>query len=370
MQCAGRFNDYPLRRRNFDMPLNLDEALKQQAIAWLVRLRADDLSDEDMSAFAYWLAQDGRHSEAFAYAEDLFDDMLSAATAYTTPAVHSLDRAPAPVPVADFQPVPSRPAQQSAVRSKPWISAGVAIAAAWLFAVILVMPESSHPLDRLLSDYHTETGELRNVPLADGSQLLLNTNSAVSIDYAASRRRVILHHGQARFTVAKDSRRPFEVLAGDLNVRALGTEFDVYRPESDDVSVTVQRHAVKVDTHPGARSSQAQNGQANTFIVQVGQNLRYRHDSSSVAVRQVQLEQATAWQQRRLFINDRPLGELIAELNRYRVGRIFLSDAQLSQLRVTGVFSLDNPDDIVRAVSDGVGLRATRLGPLWVLLHR
>ncbi|MDP2180212.1 FecR family protein [Methylicorpusculum sp.] len=84
----------------------------------------------------------------------------------------------------------------------------------------------------------------------------------------------------------------------------------------------------------------------------------------------VELDQAAAWRQHRLFINDRPLSELVAELERYRVGRIFLADEKLKNLRVTGVFSVDNPDDVLNSVRKVLALEETRLGPWWVLLHR
>lgn len=80
--------------------------------------------------------------------------------------------------------------------------------------------------------------------------------------------------------------------------------------------------------------------------------------------------QTTSWQQRRLFINDRPLAELIAELDRYRVGRIFLSDTRLKNLRVSGMFSLADPDAALDKVRKILVLQETRLGLWWVLLHR
>lgn len=352
----------------------LDDAkipeIQQQAIAWLVRLRADHLSEDDMSEFAAWLAEDCLHSEAFAHAEDLFDEMVRAASTTVAAPVNvvaggSRDRAN----VVTMQKTLSSPLNhqsgKSAVFRKSRMPLALAVAAVWLFAVTLVMSESTHPLDRLLSDYYTETGELREIRLTDGSSMLLNTNSAVSIDYDDAKRRITLHHGQALFTVAKDSLRPFEVKVDDLNVTALGTVFEVYRPDADDISVIVQQHAVSINVQ-----ADEANGRLQAVNVHEGQRLRYRHNGTLSQAESVGLEQATAWQQHRLLINDRPLGELIAELNRYRVGRIFLSDAQLNNLRVTGIFSLDNPDNIVRTVSEVLGLQETRLGPLWVLLHR
>jgi transmembrane sensor len=81
---------------------------------------------------------------------------------------------------------------------------------------MLVVPSQSQLFDRYFSDYHTGTGEIRDIRLADGSHVLLNTDSAVSVDYQAAKRQIILHHGQARFSVAQDVQRPFEVQADKL----------------------------------------------------------------------------------------------------------------------------------------------------------
>lgn len=69
-------------------------------------------------------------------------------------------------------------------------------------------------------------------------------------------------------------------------------------------------------------------------------------------------------------MNDRPLSELIAELDRYRTGRIFISDPSLKNLRITGAFSLANPDETLAKVRQVLALQETRLGSWWVLLHR
>jgi len=336
--------------------------LKQQAIDWLVRLRSDDLNDGEMYAFADWLSQDHAHSEAFAAAEKLFNDMASAAKSQA---------ASAETQTESSEPQKKNFANPQLARRKRytrWLAASLALAAAWLFAVILVLPRQSQLFDNYLSDYHTETGELREIQLADGSRLLLNTNSAVSVDFTEPMRQITLHHGQASFTVAKDARRPFEVVSGGLIVRALGTVFEVYNPDTGEISVTVQEHAVAVRVQAGAQATAGRH--LAGVNVQQGQRLRYRSGGALEQPEPVELNQATAWQQHRLFINDRPLSELIAELDRYRVGRIFLSDEKLKNLRVTGVFSVDNPDDVLNSVRKVLALEETRLGPWWVLLHR
>jgi transmembrane sensor len=359
------------------MPTKSDEAklpeLKQQAIEWLILLRTHDITEAQTHAFADWLSEDILHADAFAKAEDVFNAMVVAARS---------PRVNAPVVRKTSEPDNTEPAFTntkhtpflSGVRRKPfarypsWLALPLALAAIWLIAVNLVLPKQSHLLDDYLSDYHTNTGEQREVQLADGSQILLNTNTAVSVDYQESSRHITLHHGQARFTVAKDAQRPFKVNSGVLTVRALGTIFDVYQQESGEIDVTVQEHAVSASIQNEDRTSTY--GQPTQIKVQEGQRLRYNGYGNLNQPEPVDGVQTAAWQQRRLFINDRPLAELVEELDRYRVGRIFLSDAKLKNLRVTGMFSLADPDAALDKVRKILALQETQLGPWWVLLHR
>lgn len=334
------------------------ETVEDQAIDWLICLRDEDVDETAIKEFAAWLAESPLHSQAYAAAENLFKDMSVAAKSETEINIGKSSepsllakRSSSPVIYSGLQPKFSRPKLFSML----------AMAAICLLAVGLVAPKQSRWFSDLFSDYRTQTGELRNIELSDGSRLLMNTNSAISVDFSAASRKIVLHHGQVKFTVAKDSNRPFDVITDQLNIRALGTVFDVYASEGVKTEIIVQEHAVAVSQLTGASTAvEIREGQQLNY--QVGQALPKPHD--------VILEQATAWQHRQLVINDRPLSELIAELERYRVGRIFLSDDVLKNLRVTGVFSMDNPEQTLQTVAEVLSLKQTAIGPWWIVLHR
>lgn len=330
-------------------------AAKQQAVHWLIRLNAGDLSEQETQAFADWLSQDYRHSEALAAVEQVFQDMTTVATLETraAPALSIPRDAPGAELVAFGR-----------HRLGGWSNTifavkRLAIAAALLLAVSAVSPLGSRWLDSCRSDYRTATGEQREIELVDGSRLLMNTDTAVSVDADATVRRLKLYRGQARFWVAADRNRPFEVQAGDLTVRALGTIFEVYVSQSGETRILVQEHAVAVSA-----------GASDRREVGEGQQLDYRPGQALAAAEPADLDQATAWQQGQLTINDRPLAELIADLERYRSGRILLAGADLAKLRVTGVFPLSEPDRILSAVRTILHLRQTDLGPWLTILHR
>ncbi len=345
------------------MPQPADETpspdLTETAAEWLVRLRGGDLSEAQTHAFADWLSESIEHANAFAKAERYFNEMV-AAEKHLRPADKAhvrQEHTPSPQVTA----LPRRTV-------KPWLALPLALAATWMVAVGLVWPSQTSLWDNLLSDYHTQTGEIRDVALADGSHLLLNTNTAVSVDYQPSQRLINLHHGQVNCTVAKDAARPFEVKADNLMLRALGTVFEVYRKTASNITVTVQEHAVAARIQTASTENNA--GEATPVNIQAGQQLVYQGDGNLPQPTPVNLAQTAAWQHRHLSVKDRPLRELVEELNRYRLGRIYLAGDTLKNLRVSGVFPLDNPDAVLSSVRKVLGLQETRLGPWWVLLHR
>jgi len=98
--------------------------------------------------------------------------------------------------------------------------------------------------------------------------------------------------------------------------------------------------------------------------------LRYHPSTGIGAPEAATLRETSAWQRRKLIFNDRPLAQVVAELNRYRRGHIVITDASLNDLRVTGLFALDAPDGVLATVQRSLGLGATYLTPWLVLLHR
>ncbi|MFA5984064.1 MAG: FecR family protein [Methylococcaceae bacterium] len=329
------------------------------AVAWLVRLRAGELTEAETHEFADWLSASVEHVDAFANAERCFNEMVLA------------EQVPQSSVLAQNPPrTTSHPKVTGLPRRsmKAWLAIPLFLAAAWMLAVAMVLPNQSSLLDALLSDYHTQTGQLQEVKLADGSHLLLNTNTAISVVFDSQTRVITLHHGQIKVNVAEDSLRPFVVKVGNLEVKALGTVFEVYQKDTGDISVTVQEHAVNV--RRPLENNIAEDELPAQFTVQAGQQWLYQNSAGLKPPFEVNLAQATAWQYHNLSVKDRPLSELIDELNRYRLGRIYLVGEALKNLKVSGVFPMDNPDDVLASIQKVLALKQTRVGPWWVLLHQ
>lgn len=320
----------------------------EEAIAWFVRLRSDEATAEERRRFAEWRAADPENERAYADIERLWDDIGEVLPRIAGALDPRARRTAGPTPAA---------------RPRYFRRAAFAAMALTALAVLLHV---LHLTDPWLSDHYTATGDQREIRLADGSTVLLNTDSALSLANTARTRRIVLDRGQARFTVAPDPEHPFEVVAGAATVRALGTVFEVYRVNEAETRVIVQEHAVELRVDGTATTG----GDAAVREIAAGQAIAYRAGQPLGQPEAVDLAYATAWQGRRLLLNDRPLAEAIGELNRYRHGAIVITDDLIADLRVTGVFPLDDPDGALRAIETGLRLKTTRLSPLLVLLHR
>ncbi|WP_437879810.1 FecR domain-containing protein [Pseudomonas sp. LRF_L74] len=208
---------------------------------------------------------------------------------------------------------------------------------------------------RLSADYRTAVGERRAFVLADGSQLMLDTGSAVDARFDANQRLLLLHGGEVLVSTAPDPLgRPFRVQTVHGLVRALGTRFTV-RTDERDSEVAVLEKAVEVQV-PGI---------AAPLRLEAGQRVRFnanrleqpRTNDASVA----------AWQQGSLIAIDKPLGELIGELGRYRLGWL-KCDPRVAGLKVSGAFPVDDTDLALAALERSFPLSVTKRTRYWVMV--
>ena len=312
-----------------EKPSTLDEAAE-----WYIRRDGEALSAAEYADFERWISDPANRA---AYAE--IDATWRDVAALPRPAVVS--------------------AYTSSRRS---LWRGVRQQALAAVAAIVVIFGVGYGFDlpmRFKADADTETGETRTVTLSDGSSVVLNTASAIAIDYSAGARRIRLLRGEALFTVAKDASRPFLVDADTGEARALGTAFAVRR-EYEGVSVTVLESRVGVSYLAG---------QPPMVELSPGETVSYSKAGVG-AVRSVDANAETAWRRGKLIFVDKPLGDVIAELNRYHSGRIQITDSSISSHPVSGVFDTRNPIGVLDAIEGTLGLHSTPLTNLLILLHR
>ena len=222
--------------------------------------------------------------------------------------------------------------------------------------------DDAAPWRAALAEYRTGVGEQRSVRLADGSLLILNTDSAVDVRFDAGQRTVMLRSGEIVIETAhrphagapRDT-RPFVVQTAHGAMRALGTRFTVrHAPES--TTLVVLEHAVAV------RPARAVL-QTPPVLVRAAQQLVF--NAAGAAPLQAGDDLADAWRHGSIVVDNWPLSRLVAELGRYRTGHL-ACDSAVANLRVSGAFPVADTDQALAVLARSLPVRARRLTRYWV----
>lgn len=296
-------------------------SIREAAAEWAVLLANDALDEGQQQALQRWLQVDARHAEALAFAQRTW------AALGRLPADKPSRRRALPV-TSGLVHHPRRHA-----RLRRW---GAAACLALLLGG-LGLNQSERLLLPLLADHRTASGEVRSLTLADGSEVTLDSASAIRLDYSAGQRRIELLAGAAIFHVAPQADRPFVVEASGGSTQALGTRFVVQREAGAGALVGVLEHAVQVKAADQQRR------------LQEGDSLRY--DAAGLHDAVLDLQRATSWQRGLLVFDRQPLGQVIEQLNRYRPGYILVGSDAIAQREVSGVFRLDGLDDALATLT-------------------
>jgi transmembrane sensor len=204
--------------------------------------------------------------------------------------------------------------------------------------------------------YETGIGEQRSILLGDGSVVTLNTSSVMRVQLSKQSRRIELLAGEALFQVAHDKARPFDVIAGNTVVRAVGTQFNVDRKDEATV-VTVVEGRVSVENKAEAGNPRT-SADEQSIPLDAGERVTVTPHSRSKPTT-ANLGVATAWTQRRLVFDRQTLAQVAAEFNRYNRRSIQIEDSALRDEEVTGNFQANDPDSFVDFLAKlpGVAIR-------------
>jgi len=196
----------------------------------------------------------------------------------------------------------------------------------------------------------TAIGEQRAITLDDGTRITLNTASRIIIRFDTQRRAVELKRGEALFDVGKDPTRPFVVLAGHEEIRALGTAFLVR--DDADLSVTLMEGRISVT--PAAVEGAA--ALAKPIALSPGERLTFPGTGSPRIDKPV-LSAVTAWRGGHVELRNTPLSDAVREMNRYSSTKLVVRHAAASTTAVTGVFRAGDSRSFARAVADTFGMQ-------------
>lgn len=312
------------------------DRVSEQAIDWMVELRAATPDPALLQRVRLWLQQDPAHQQAW--------NRLEQRLGHPFAALLALDQR-SPGQAAEARRLLMQP-----TRSRRDV-VGV-MASLGLFGAALWGGWRSDTTQGWLADLHTGLGERRNFTLADGSRLSLNSASAVDVQFDAGQRLLVLRHGELLIQVARDPLRPLRVRTAQGQVQALGTRFLVSQ-EQDATRVVVLQHSVRASLANG-QWAELQQGQAallrnNTIERLTGEQ-----------------QQRAAWLEGRLEVLDQPLHVVIDALRPYQRGYIRLAPAA-RDLRVQGVFHLDQPQQALKALAEALPISVQRYGQ-WLML--
>jgi len=305
----------------------LDYATLEAAARWYVDLRGEVPDEAVREAHRRWLERDPRHVQAWERLARLQDKL-----GQVTPGVARSTLASARAKRRDVLKVLSI-----------LLMAGGAGTLAW----------NTTSLPTLMAGQRTGTGERRRVRLDDGSQLQLNTATAVDIRYSANVREIRLLEGEIQIETAADTlARPFVVHTAEGSIRALGTRF-VVRRDAEQSLVSVQEHAVEV---------RCADLSGPVVRVDAGQQLSFRRDAIDTVQRAA--PQADAWTRDMLVVNDWRLGDFVRELQRYRPGHLGC-DPAVAALRISGAFHLGSTDTVLDNLTSTLPVRIRRFSRFW-----
>ena len=308
-----------------------------RAAAWLVQMQEGRLTAEAEAQLQAWRLENAEHERAWRAAMQLKEMMGS-------------------VPGGLSRPVLGR---QRLDRRQ-------LLSIALLAAALPVTWTAYRQLQVLTADYRTSTGEQRKITLPDGSQLQLNTGTLVDVQFDAQQRLIRLHRGEIAIQTAPDNltdkvinnlahKRPFIVVTPVGNIRALGTRFAVRTLAADITQVDVYEHAVALKPTETGIETRLDAGKKALLDRKKIHSMADHHHT------------AAAWANGQIIADNQRLGDFIADLARYHSG-VLRCDPAVADLRISGVFQLKNPLQVLTVVAGTLPIHISRITDYWITI--
>ncbi|MEW6435849.1 MAG: FecR domain-containing protein [Pseudomonadota bacterium] len=309
------------------------EQIEAEAFDWMQCFASGKGRASDLAALKLWCARSPAHREAFERVSRTWRDLGAVAAPF-----------PSKLVIA-----------KSPARMSRRVLLGGAVAASAAGAVAMLHPplELWPSLSEFSADYHTRPGEQRQVKLANGASIELNSRTFLALRPAVGQAGVELISGEAMISVPSIANMPLTVLAGDGRIVAKYARFNV-RNDRGSVCVTCIEGAVRIERHQ------------SVLALAAGDQIAYSDQAISPVVT-ADPAAVTAWQKGLVIFRSTPIVEVIAEINRYRPGRVILINAALGRRQLNARFRIEDMDKVVGQIEQIFGAHATTL-PYGVLL--
>ncbi|MGN7999226.1 FecR family protein [Sphingomonas sp. 22176] len=312
--------------------LSEDEA----AALWVARMDADTWGEADEAALQRWLAEDPRRHGL----------LLRAQALWQVPHIE-----PHAAAVEDEAPVDAG--------TRGWRRRGVlggllAASAAGIVGALLLPGRGV--------GYVTKLGEIRRVPLVDGSVMTINSGTELQVRIAKRAREVELAQGEAWFEVAEDAARPFVVAAGKVRAKAIGTAFSV-RKRDNGVEVLVTEGVVETWSD-GEEAQRVRLSAGQCALINDHAIVHYETDKPSA------VDRALAWRSGMIDLDGTTLADAADEFNRYNDRQIVIADPDAAGERFDGLFRINDPEGFAEAVRNALDLSVNTSDPRFIRIQR
>jgi len=323
---------------------------RPDAASWFVRLQRRPHDQELRSAFETWLAADPRRPAEWAQVSASWDRL---GELKDDPQILAAREALQ----ADLAAAKRRPQMRWAAGIAAIVVVGGAALGigSWREARQQPSTPTTAAAPQALAVWKTPVGGQQVVTLQDGSKVTLTTDSEVRLTEWGARRQLTVAKGEAFFEVAKNPDRPFVVSAAGRTVTALGTAFDV-RVDPDQWSVSlvegrirVAHAAASVDLTPGRQ------------LTQVGDR-PWTIETRNIA-------ELASWRDGRLVFENRPLGSIVEEMNRYSQRKVSIADPALAATPLSGRFKSGDVTGFVATLEAYGMARGVETSPTTIELH-
>lgn len=316
-------------------------AVLEQAAEWYARLRDGKAGSRDQAAWQAWLQASEEHQTAWRYVEEIshgFEPLRGMPDPHL--AASKLCSANDRLHL-----------RRRTLASIAMLTGGGLLG--WLGWREVLLPAS---LLAWAADYRTGTGEQRQITLADGSRLWLNTASAINVDFTGEMRRISLIDGEIYVATAEDAARAFLVDTPQGHMRALGTRFNV-RLDGGETRLAVYEGAVEIRTSATGATTVIPAGKQADFTVERIHTAKYADLARE------------AWVQGTLVADNITLREVVRELRRYRQGHLGIAD-EVADLTVYGNFPIQDTDRVLAMLTSALPIRIERRHAWWTSIEK
>lgn len=311
-------------------------AVRDQAIAWFTLAQSGCMSAAEQRHLEHWRQADSEHERAWQRLASIPASLNQRADLLADPLLRQVARQ------SHYSDLDRRKAL------KVLVGFGLLGGLAW-------QTQRSEWVQSAMADYHTATGERRHHRLVDGTELWLNTRSAIDVRFTPEARLLLLRHGEVDILTAADpTNRPLLVSTADAYLRPLGTRFNVRR--DDNVAGTL------LTVTQGKVAARAREGGPEQ-VIEAGWQARIA--AGTVWDAQPGQSANTAWVDGFLVAERMRLGDFLRELARYRPG-ILRCDPAITDIRLSGAYPLDDGERILAMLENSLPVRVQRLTPYWV----